>query len=172
MLRKIVPLFLLAWAAMAQGVYVGGGPSAYASTTPHLAGDFMVGVCTATEATCSLTNVEGRSSLASPNTINYAVESGVKQRLALVVNESFSAELFSLAMAGGDIGGTATAGVFSGGGGVAFRAAKYPNWSLIFAVRAAYSPINPGWQPWGNIQAGYTFHSAATSTIKAKLLCR
>ena len=170
MFKAFVLALVLACNAWAQGVYVGGGPSAYASTTPRFAENLMVGICTATEATCSLTNVEGRGDIRNPTAIMYSVESGIKQRMALVTNNAFSAELFSLVMGGGNIASSSAGGVFSGGGGITFRPNKFPNWSLTVAVRAAYSPVNPGWQPWANVQVGYTFHSAISTTLKAKLL--
>jgi len=169
-MKKILLIFVLAGSALAQSIYVGVGPSAYANTAPHFAGNLTFGLCTANEATCSLSNVEALGSFRVPSSLNWSVETGLKRRLFLFQPSTFTVELYSLAMGGGAISPMSSGGVFSAGGGVLLRTDKFPSWSLAIAVRAAYSPVNPGWQPWGGMQLGYTFRSIIPLTSRKAVM--
>jgi len=148
-------------AAAQTSFYVGGGPSFYSATSPHLAGNLTVGLCTASTATCSLTSVEARGSSSTPGELVYATQTGIKQRLATVQGSMANAELFTVAQAGASVTASATSGIAGLGGGVLFRPSKHPNWSIAFIMRAVYAPANPGWQPWGGVHLGYVFRTAA-----------
>lgn len=155
-----IALFMLlaAFAAWGQtAIYLGGGPSLYSQTTPHGAGNLTFGICTDDGATCSLTSLEARGSARDVASLVYSTQTGIRQRLATAPVGQGKIDLFSLAAGGANVTGSAVGGVFSGGGGLTWHPAKAPNWSISVAVRAVYSPVNPGWQPWGGFQVGYTF---------------
>lgn len=155
-----VSLLLLAIAASGQtAIYVGGGPSIYSQAKPRTAGNLTWGVCTSDGGTCSLTSVEARGSARDLDSLVYAVDTGIRQRVASTNWEGGRMDLFSLAAVGAAVTGTATGGLAGLGGGLSYHPARAPNWSITVALRGVYSPVNPGWQPWATIHVGYTFRT-------------
>lgn len=136
-------------------IYVGGGPSFYAPATP--AADLTIGVCNGDGSTCSLSNFEATQIGRDLSKTQYSVATGIRQRVASVTTGSMTVELFTLAQIGANITGNAAAGAVPLGGGFTFHPAKYPNWAFSLVAKEVYSPVNPGWQPWGGVQVGYTF---------------
>ena len=163
-----VILCLSALAAFGQtSIYLGGGPSIYSATAPHIAGNLTFGICTSSAGTCSLTSLEARGGAANPAELVYSTQTGIKQRIATVSANAFSTELFTVAQAGASVTTSATSGIAGLGGGLLFRPTKWPNWSLAASMRAIYSPANPGWQPWGGFHIGYTFRNATLANAGA-----
>ncbi len=153
-------LMLLALCAWGQtAIYVGVGPSIYSQTSPNGAGNLTLGICTNDGGTCSLTSFEARGSARDLAALVYSTQTGIQQRIASAVSNAGRFDLFTLGQAGASVTGSAVALAGGGGGGVSFHPARAPNWSISVAMRAVYSPVNPGWQPWGGIQVGYTFRT-------------
>ncbi|MEN6532230.1 MAG: hypothetical protein ABFD60_13120 [Bryobacteraceae bacterium] len=153
-------LMLLALCAWGQtAIYVGGGPSIYSQTSPRGAGNLTVGICTQEGGTCSLTTFEARGSAGDLASLVYSTQTGMLQRIASVAAKPGRFDLFSLAQAGASVTGSAVGFAGGAGGGLSFHPSGAPNWSVSIAMRAVYSPVNPGWQPWGSIHVGYTFRT-------------
>jgi len=157
---------LLVFSAAAQtSVYVGGGPSAYATTTPHFAGNLNFGICTASAATCELTSFQARG--ASADALVYSILTGVHQRVATVTGSKFIVKLGSLAQAGTSTTNISTSGAAGLGGSILVSPASHPNWSLAFVMRGVYAANTSGWEPVGTISLGYTFQNATVSNSRA-----
>ena len=157
MLKIVLCLVLMAAAMFGQtAFYVGGGPS---GTMTYLAGNLTFGICTPSAGTCSLTSLEARGSgdPAKPREFVYSTQTGIKQRLAQVIASKGTVELFTLAQGGAVVTPTATSGIVGMGGGVLFKPAKWPGWSISVPVRAVYAPTLSGWEPWASVHVGYTF---------------
>lgn len=162
LLFVVVACLLLATDARGQAIYVGAGPAFYAQSNgqPRTAGNLTWGICTVNTATCSLTSVEARGSARNLNSLVYAVHTGIRQRVASATSSNVGRfDLFTLGVAGAAVSGAATGGLAGLGGGVTWHPTHAPNWSLSVALRGVYSPINPGWAPWGSLHIGYTFRT-------------
>lgn len=138
-------------------IYIGFGPSVYSQTEPRTAVNLTIGPCTSDAKTCWLTSFEARGSARDLASLVYSTHTGIRQVLASAGNASLKANLFTIGQVGAAVTGSATGGMLGLGGGVSFHFARWPNWSISPVMRAVYSPVNPGWQPWGSIHIGYTF---------------
>lgn len=154
---KLTLLALVATVASAQtSIYIGGGPSVYADA-PYAAGNLTIGICTNDVKTCSLTSFEARGSVRKPQELVYSASTGILRVVAEASAPAITARLFVLGQGGANVTTDAVGLAGTLGGGIAFSPQRAPNWSITFAGREVYSPVNPGWRPWAGFQIGYVF---------------
>ncbi len=158
-MKLLLLTLMLSFSLLAQAVYVGGGPSAYATTLPNWAANLIFGVCTRDASTCNYTNWEGRGSAKQLSSVMYSVQTGVYQRIASTKGAWGGVDMFGIGLVGGSVSGTAASGALGLGGGLSYHPTKGPNWSFSAVLKTTYAPVNPGWQPVAYALIGYTFHA-------------
>ncbi len=152
----ITALLAVSIAAAQTSIYIGGGSSLYGDA-PHGAGNLTIGICDGAGKTCSLTSFEARGSVRTPNDLVYSASTGILRFVASADSPKVHARLFVLGQGGANVTESAVGLAGTLGGGIAFSPKSAPNWSVTFAGRGVYSPVNPGWRPWVGLQLGYTF---------------